>query len=125
MFKLSIPAAILALVLGVAACTGPSGCATTTPGAHASAQLTLDRSMYLAELGFDGLTRATEAAVDSGLLTGQKAADVRTYYTKAHDALLAARTAYRVGNLALASAKLAEANNAMADTSSLLPAPKL
>jgi hypothetical protein len=99
-----------------------AGCANLglggTPGAESS--LTPAKCLYLAEAAFAGVSTALEAAVDSGKLKGASAAKARQAYGIAHDALLAARAAEKIGDASGLASKTAVALSAIATVQQLV-----
>lgn len=98
------PIAILAACAALALTAPLGGCASILPPAQvASLRLTNDKTLFVAEQTFAGLTASLNAAVDTGYLHGARAAQAKVIYDQAHDALLAARQAHDLGNAALAT----------------------
>lgn len=96
-----------------------SGCASLGIG-QSSSSLTPAKSLYLAEAAFSGVTTALEAAVDSGKLKGPVAAKARTAYGLAHDALIAARAAEKIGDSRTLADRTAAALSAIATVQQLV-----
>lgn len=65
------------------------------------AETTVDeKALFVAETAFAGASEAIEAGVDSGLIKGETAATVDTYYTQAKAYLDVARQAQTTGDSA-------------------------
>lgn len=90
-----------------------SACATTgggsVPATVASADMTVEKSLLTAEASFDAVSLIAKSAADSGVLRGAKAAAALAALDKAHDALVLARSAYVLGDMAAVSLSIATA----------------
>lgn len=113
--------ALAALALMTAGC---SGCAVLNPTQGVlSATLTDEKALYAAEAAFYGANAAAEAAVDSKLLVkgSPEAVKVADGLAMAHDALGAARAAYKAGDARTYSDKLAAVQGFVATAWKLIP----
>lgn len=114
MLRRTTLAILASLSLALGACQ--TGLTTTNPPAATAApaaevHLRATQAMTGVELLFDVVTVAVEASTPS--LTPPQAATVQTAYRRAHDALLAARAAYRLSDDATAVLKSQEATDAI------------
>jgi len=91
-------ALILALSVPLAGCSilGPGG-VNSTPAPFVNTSVD-EKALYVAETAFKGASLAIEQAVDSGLLKGERAAQVAVHYETAYTVLLVARDAQKAGN---------------------------
>lgn len=109
MKRFAFCAAVLAsaaLALSACATTGGGG---SVPATVASADMTVEKSLLTAEASFDAVSLIAKSAADSGVLRGAKAAAALAALDKAHDALVLARSAYVLGDMAAVSLSIATA----------------
>lgn len=85
-----LKAAGLALAIGLCgvASVPLASCSTTQ---QASAQLSASKSLYIAELAYNGFASSIVAAHASGVLTGDRLVQAKAAEAKAYEALLLAR----------------------------------
>lgn len=83
-----------------------------------------DKALYAAEAAYFGAATAADVAVDSGVLTGERAGQVAALLERGYTSLGVARSAYRAGNARSAQTAAAEALAAIAGAQRILkPSP--
>lgn len=97
-----------------------SACAPVLQSSPLEQTLVDDKALLAAEAAYFGVGTLVEAAVDSGALRGERAAQVAVLDRQAYAALATARQAYAVGNAASYRAAAAAALGAVADIQRLL-----
>lgn len=97
-------AALLAMALLLAAPACHSGPVQSAGSAPAEAGLGGDKALYAAETAYAAAASAAEAAVDHGLLAGERAGQVKGMLDQAHAVLLVARAAAQAGDMGSAEA---------------------
>jgi hypothetical protein len=108
-----------ACLLAVAACA-PAACSST--GGIPTISQTLDeKALYTVELAYAGGLAAVEAAVDSGALQGNAAAQAVSVLDEADSAIRIARTAYAAGETLQAARAISEAYGALGDLRGIIP----
>lgn len=113
-----------AFVLAVLPLTGCAGLGVLVGGGSvaqvAPATITqAEKSLTLAHLAYDGLGATLKAAATTGVLHGSAAANAKTYYDKAGDALLVADKADDAANASGVMAAISTANDAIVQAKSL------
>lgn len=118
--KFTLLAGALALGLLTAGCTGCS--LLNSPASLAETQVD-EKALYGVEAADYGANLAAEAAVDTGLLirNSPQALKVKDILGKAHQATIAARAAYTLGNTAGLTQQIAAAQGFIADAWPLIP----
>jgi hypothetical protein len=112
-------------LIGLAACGGPSGCASIDR--PVAGQTVVDeKTLYGLTAGYFGIEAAAEAAADSGLLKpgSEEALRVANGLVKARQAVIVARSAYRAGDAAGSAEKLAAAQSLIGEVWTLIPTKK-
>lgn len=108
----------------IAAALALTGCATTgtvnTPVGAVSLATADEKAMIALEGSYHAVLVAVNAAVDSGLLRGEKAQRASVLLSQANGAVRTARAAYDAGNAVQSAARAAEAVSAMSGLRALL-----
>lgn len=113
-----------ALAVAALAAAGCSGCSALNPNRAVLAETVIDeKALFAAEAAFFGAASAAEAAVDVELLQPGDASAVKIAdaLDKAHDALVAARAAYAVGDAQGYGEKIAALQGFVAEAWKLIP----
>ena len=101
-----IKSRLLLVSVAFAAVMGMSGCASNgyTQGGYPESPFTTsstmidERALYVAEAAYEGARQIINVSVDTGVLTGERAAQVRVLNQQAYAALQLAREAQRTAN---------------------------
>lgn len=117
-FRVMAACLIFAAPLAVIACTSTGGLPTISQ--------TLDeKALYVAELSYAGGLASVEAAVDSGALTGDNAAQAGAILDQVNTSLVLARTAYHAGETLKAVSAIQSAYASLAELRALTPVATL
>lgn len=115
---------VVAVALILAACSTVLPTILSPIGAVGAQTLQLtikdEKALYVVEAGFKGVSLGLNAAVDAGLLKGERAAKAKGYYDKAYMALKLARAAYDAGNASSLGQQAAIAMDAIANLQAML-----
>ncbi len=84
--------------------------------------LAADKAMLSAELAFSGAVQTVDALNTAGLLDADKKAVASDVLTRAHQALVLGREAYKAGNSVLASDYAGIVTNVLTGLAPILPA---
>lgn len=114
-----------AALAAIALTTAAVGCAVIPTGQPAAVStIAGKKALYVAESAFIGANLAAESAVDAGLLRGEAAGRVDVGLVKAHQALVAARAAEKIGDASSYAEQVALAQDLVATIWPMIPAKK-
>lgn len=111
---------VIALAAAALLTAPASACAPLTGGGVFDSTLADEKGLYAAEAAYFGAGTALEAAVDAGLVRGERAAQAARLERSAYSALVIARRAQAAGNTGDAAVAAAQVLGAVAELQKLL-----